>query len=117
MPQLWEVRKGAGVHQSQLKNQAADVLTSATTSPRSDILALAVVGFALAPQNGAKLFVYLFIYLFWHKWKYPLQKGRGRILLYIFKFSFFAFLIGRWPQNVSFYLYYPVTYTARESST
>jgi hypothetical protein len=84
MPQLWEVRKGVGVHQSQLKNQAADVLTSATTSLRSNILALAVVGFALAPQNGAKLFVYLF----WHNWKYPLQKGRGRIILYISSFHF-----------------------------
>ncbi len=96
MPQLWEVRKGVGVHQSQLKNQAADVM--------QQLLAL-----HLHHRMGQN---YLFIYLFWHKWKYPLQKGRGRIILYISSFHF-----SLWPQNVSFYLYYLVTYTARESRT
>jgi hypothetical protein len=56
MPQLWEVRKGVGVHQSQLKNQAADVLTSATTNPRSNIQLLAL--------NGAKLFVFIYLFIY-----------------------------------------------------
>ncbi len=86
-PQLWEVRKGVGVHQSQLKNQAADVLTSATTGPRSNILALAVVGFALAPQNGAKLFVYLFILA---QVEISIAKRKGQNNFVHFKFSFFA---------------------------
>jgi len=75
MPQLWEVRKGVGVHQSQLKNQAADVLASA------------VVGFALAPQNGAKLFVYLFILA---QVEISIAKRKGQNNFVHFKFSFFA---------------------------
>jgi hypothetical protein len=55
-------KKGSGGPPIPAEKSGADVLISATANPRSNILALAVVGFALAPQNGAKLFVYLFIY-------------------------------------------------------
>lgn len=86
MPQLGEVRKGWGPP-FPVKYQAADVLTSATTGPRSNILASAVVGFALAPQNGAKLFVYLFILA---QVEISIAKRKGQNNFVHFKFSFFA---------------------------